>query len=68
MTAQGKKTTAEDVAEMLDVNPGAHETDAIKNGLSQKSLKAGVRLKKDAAKWRNMINHLDELPKGDFCR
>lgn len=66
MTAQGKKTTAEDVARMLDVDTNAHEANAIAGGFSQKSLKAGVRLKKDAANWRNLINHLNELPEEEF--
>lgn len=66
MTAQGKKTTAEDVARMLDVDTNAHEANAIAGGFSQKSLKAGIRLKKDAANWRNLINHLNELPEEEF--
>lgn len=35
MTAQGNKSTAEDVAKMLNVNPSAHETDAARNGYNQ---------------------------------
>lgn len=35
MTAQGKKSTAEDVAKMLNVNPNAHETDATRNDYNQ---------------------------------
>ena len=66
MTAQGKETTAEDVARMLDVDTNAHEANAIAGGFSQKSLKAGIRLKKDAANWRNLINHLNELPEEEF--
>lgn len=35
MTAQGNKSTAEDVAKMLNVNPSAHETDAVRNAYNQ---------------------------------
>lgn len=55
MTAQGKKTTAEDVARMLDVDTNAHETEVDNTAIKQVSL-SKKNLKQDNDAWNGVLN------------
>lgn len=61
MTAQGKKTTAEDVARMLDVDTNAHEANVVGNGFNQ-STDAAQRLESDSAEWGKTVDNIEKIP------
>lgn len=57
MTAQGKKTSAEDVARMLDVDTNAHEINAAQNGAMAQVKQAKRNLQVDNSRWnKNLLS------------